>query len=401
MLSRRRRADRRARDSIVRDRAGPSIRKSCKQHMSEGLGQTRLLFSCDEWKRIVRLYGFIVFLHGLGWTLYLHYAHSHPTLVGVGFAAYVFGVRHAFDVDHIAAVDDTVRLMLQKGKKPLGVGFFFALGHSTIVLGLAVVIAIAAPLVKRELPQLHGAGPVIGAGISGAFLWVVGVLNFLILLDLLRVWQKAKIGVHDRAHLEQILGRRGVINRILGGRLKKLMNHSWQMFPLGLLFGLGFDTASEVGLLAMTAGTSVDNIPAPAILSLPILFAAGMSVIDTTDGVFMSKAYSWAFINPLRKVFYNIATTSLSICVALVVGTVELSQMFIRLFNVRDAVWDFSTDLNLANWGYLLVAVFVGAWFLSLALWKIRHVEERDGRQFGPYLHSREIATRDKRRSQT
>jgi nickel/cobalt transporter (NiCoT) family protein len=342
-------------------------------------GATRLSFTSSEWTRLAGFYGFIAFLHALGWGLYLHYAADHPALVGLGLAAYLFGLRHAFDADHIAAVDDTVRFMLQKGRKPLGVGFFFSLGHSTIVLLLAIGIAFAAVAVKEHLPALKDLGSLIGASVSGLFLWIIGILNLLVLLDILEVWQQAKKGTHSHAHLEQLLVQRGLINRLFGGRLQKLMNHSWQMYPLGLLFGLGFDTASEVGLLAMTAGASAGDLPLGAVLSLPILFAAGMSVMDTTDGVLMSKAYNWAFLNPLRKIFYNIATTSLSIAVALVIGSVELLQVFVHLLDLRGGLFDVVAELDFGLLGYVIVGLFLFGWALSVALWKFGRLEERYG----------------------
>jgi high-affinity nickel-transport protein len=352
--------------------------------------RVHLSFSAAEWMRMMGLYGFIALLHGLGWGLYLHYTRSYPALVGLGFAAYMFGLKHAFDADHIAAVDDTVRFMLQKGKTPLGVGFFFSLGHSTVVLALSIGIAFAATAVKQELPQLKGIGGIVGASVSGIFLWIVGILNLLILLDVLKIWQEAKTGTHDHVHLEQLLQQRGFLNRLFGGQLQKLMNHSWQMYPLGLLFGLGFDTASEVGLLAMTAGASVGNMPVAAVLSLPILFAAGMTVMDTTDGILMSKAYDWAFVNPLRKIFYNITTTSLSIAVALLIGTIELLQVFIGLFDLHGRLFDLVASLDFSVLGYLIVGMFLLAWGLSVALWKFGQIEKRYGTLFIPHVHTHE-----------
>jgi nickel/cobalt transporter (NiCoT) family protein len=349
-----------------------------------------LAFSSAEWMRIAGLYAFIALLHGLGWGMYLYYARSYPSLVGLGFAAYMFGLRHAFDADHIAAVDDTVRFMLQKGKSPLGVGFFFSLGHSSVVLGLAIVIAFAATALKQELPQLRNMGGMIGAGVSGTFLWIIGILNFIILLDVLKIWGKARMGTHDHVHLEQLLRQRGLLNRLFGGRLQLMMNHSWQMYPLGLLFGLGFDTASEVGLLAMTAGASVGNLPLPAVLSLPIVFAAGMTMMDTADGIFMSKAYNWAFVNPLRKIFYNITTTGLSIAVALLIGTVELSQVFINMLGLHGRILDRIASLDFGVMGYLIVGMFLLAWAASVALWKFGHMEQRFAPQFVPHTHAHE-----------
>jgi high-affinity nickel-transport protein len=334
------------------------------------------------------LYGFIGVLHVLGWGTYLHYSGGYPQLVGLGLVAYLFGLRHAFDADHIAAVDDTVRYMLQKGKKPLGVGFFFSLGHSTVVLALAIGIAFAATTVKADLPQLKNMGAVIGAGVSGTFLWIIGILNLLVLLDILKIWHTARLGTHSHAHLEALLQKRGLLNRLFGGHLQKLMTHSWQMYPLGLLFGLGFDTASEVGLLAMTAGASAGNLPIPAVLCLPVLFAAGMTVMDTTDGVLMSKAYNWAFLNPLRKIFYNITTTGLSVAVALLIGTIELLQVLAGMLDLHDPFFDFVNALNFGVLGYIIVGMFLLAWASSVAFWKFGRVEQRYSLQVGPHIHS-------------
>ena len=339
----------------------------------------RMSFTPAEWWSLAGFYGFIGLLHVLGWGLYLHYAGPYPSLVGLGFAAYMFGLRHAFDADHIAAVDDTVRYLLQKERNPLGVGFYFSLGHSTVVLALAIGITFAAAAIKESLPEFRNVGGLIGASVSGTFLWIIGVLNLIVLLDILDVWKKAKTGQHSHAHLEDLLAKRGLMNRLFGGRLQKLMNHSWQMYPLGVLFGLGFDTASEVGLLAMTAGASAGNLPVGAVLSLPILFAAGMSVMDTTDGVLMSKAYNWAFLNPLRKIFYNIATTGLSVAVALVIGTIELLQVFIHLLGLSGGFFDLIAELNFGVLGYFIVGLFLFGWALSVALWKFGRIEQRYG----------------------
>jgi high-affinity nickel-transport protein len=348
----------------------------------------QVLFSRAEWSRLILLYGLIGALHVLGWGTYLHYAGRFPQLVGLGFVAYMFGLRHAFDADHIAAVDDTVRYMLQKGKRPLSVGFFFSLGHSTVVLALAIGIAFAAAAVKAELPQLKNMGAIIGAGVSGTFLWIIGILNLLVLLDILRIWQTAKSGTHSHAHLEALLQKRGLLNRLFGGRLRQLMNHSWQMYPLGLLFGLGFDTASEVGLLAMTAGASAGNLPVPAVLCLPVLFASGMTVMDTTDGVLMSKAYDWAFLNPLRKIFYNITTTGLSVAVALLIGTIELLQVLTGMLDLHGPFFEFITALNFGVLGYLIVGMFLLAWALSVAFWKVGRMEQRYSLQMGAHVHT-------------
>lgn len=335
-----------------------------------------LAFSKIERIRLAGLYGCIALLHLAGWGLYLHFTARFPSLVGLGLVAYLFGLRHAFDADHIAAIDDTVRFMLQKGRRPLAVGFFFSLGHSTLVVGLAIAIAGAAGAVTRELPQLQKVGEVVGTSVSGVFLWVIGALNLFVLLDLLKVWRQAKSGAHSHAHLETLLQQRGLLNRLFGGRLQKVMNHSWQMFPLGFLFGLGFDTASEVGLLAMTAGASAGNLPVLAVLSLPILFAAGMTLMDTTDGALMSQAYNWALLNPVRRIFYNVASTGLSVTVALVIGSIELMQVLINVFGLRGTFCDAISRLDFGSLGYIVVGLFLLAWGLALAVWRFGGVGE-------------------------
>lgn len=352
------------------------------------MARARALFSPNEWVRLTGLYGFIAFLHIAGWGLFVVYSTHYPTLAGLGVVAYLFGLRHAFDADHISAVDDTIRYMLQKGKQPLGVGFFFSLGHSTIVFALAAAIIFSAAAVKQELPQLQNMGAIIGASVSGTFLWIIGILNLMVLVDIIKVWGQAKTGKHSHTHLEELLAQRGFINRLFGGRLQKVINHSWQMYPLGILFGLGFDTASEVGLLAMTAGASAGNLPIPAVLSLPILFAAGMSLMDTTDGVLMVKAYNWAFLNPIRKIYYNITTTSLSVAVALVIGTIELLQVMITVLDLKGPVFDYIGGLDFGVLGYVIVGIFLLAWGVSVGIWKFYRLEER----YGTKAHSHEHA---------
>ena len=352
------------------------------------VSRRRLGFTSQERVGLCGIYGVVALLHVIGWGLYLHFSAHYPALIGLGFVAYLFGLRHAFDADHIAAIDDTVRFMLQKGKRPLGVGFFFSLGHSTIVMGLAIAIAFAASAVMRDLPQLRNVGGVIGVCVSGVFLWVIGILNLLVLLDLLKVWQQAKSGTHGHQHLEALLAQRGLLNRLFRGRLQKLMNHSWQMYPLGLLFGLGFDTASEVALLAMTAGASAGNLPIPAVLSLPILFAAGMTLMDTTDGVLMSKAYDWALLNPVRKIFYNVTTTGLSAGVALLIGSIELLQVLIGALGLHGSVFDGIARLDFGMLGYVIVGVFLLAWGSSVAVWKFGRLEDRYGGGASAHCHT-------------
>ncbi len=338
----------------------------------------RPAFTSAEWLRLAGFYGVVALLHIVGWGLFLSFSWRYPSLVGLGLAAYMFGVRHAFDADHIAAVDDTVRYLMQKGGRPLGIGFFFSLGHSTVVFIMAVATILAASLLRHHLPAMHDLGGIIGAVISGSFLWLIGMLNLMVLLNIISAWKRGNRSGHQHAHIEELLGRRGLLNRLLGRWAKRLLNHSWQMFPLGILFGLGFDTASEIGLLASTAGASATGTPLVAVLSLPILFAAGMTMLDTTDGVLMSKVYSWALVNPLRKIYYNIVVTSLSIAVALVIGTIEWLQVIFGAMHSHGRFISLIGGLDFAVLGYIIFALFLLAWGISAAVWRFTHLGERD-----------------------
>jgi len=342
-----------------------------------------------EWTRLAGCYGCVALLHIAGWGMYLHYSKGYPHLVGLGLAAYLFGLRHAFDADHIAAVDDTVRYMLQQGKRPVSVGFFFSLGHSTVVLLLAVATVLSAASIKHHLPWLMQFGAVIGAGVSGTFLWIVGILNLLVLLETLQIWQRVRFGHHDHRHLEKLLTQRGLLNRLFGRRTQRFMSHSWQSYPLGILFGLGLDTASEIGLLAMTAGASAGTLPMAGALSLPILFAAGMTVMDTTDGVLMTRAYDWAFLNPLRRIFYNATMTGLSVAIALGVGTIELLKLWTASVGPRWRYFEPIVQLDLGNFGYVIVGMFLLASTISAVWWKFTDSQKNmSARLISSHSHS-------------
>ena len=331
-----------------------------------------------EWLRLSGLLGIVAALHVAGWGLFLYYSGQYRPLVGLGLTAYLFGLRHAFDADHIAAIDNTTRKLLAQGKRPAGVGFFFSLGHSTVVFVLAAGLAVAARTVNAQIPAFQDYGSTIGATVSGTFLWLIGILNLIVLIDIVRIFGEMRGGHYDRERLENRLLERGMMSRWFG-RFFRLIDHSWQMYPLGLLFGLGFDTATEVGLLALAAGVSVHAVPFLAVISLPILFAAGMSLMDTLDGVFMSHAYGWAFSNPIRKVYYNLTVTTLSVVVALLIGTVELAQVASQRLGLSGGRWDALNALDLGTLGYVIVALFVVMWATSVVVWKVRRIEERWG----------------------
>jgi high-affinity nickel-transport protein len=338
-------------------------------------------FDSGERKRLAGFFGGVGLLHLVGWGLLLAVAAGQPTILALGGLAYTFGLRHAFDADHISAIDNTTRKLLQDGRKPVGVGFFFSLGHSTVVLVIAVALGLAVKWVVDGVVsnggQLRSIGGEVGTLVSGGFLVLIGVLNLLVLIDIVRVYRRLKTGGYDHDSLELDLTAGGLMSRIFG-RLFRVIRHSWQMYPIGFLFGLGFDTASEVAILAIAAGAAAKGLPFLAVIALPLIFAAGMSLMDTADGAFMAKAYSWAFTSPIRKVFYNLTMTSLSVFVALFIGTIELMQVLIHTFDWRGGVFGAIAGFDLVGRaGYFIVAAFVVAWAAALLIYKARRIDER------------------------
>jgi high-affinity nickel-transport protein len=333
-------------------------------------------FSRAEWRRLSVFGAAIAGLHLVGWGLFLYYSGRYRPLVGLGLTAYLFGLRHAFDADHIAAIDNTTRKLLQQEKRPMGVGFFFSLGHSTVVFALVAGLALATRAADTRIPAFQAYGGSVGAGVSGMFLWIIGILNLIVLVDIIRIFREMRGGEYDRERLENRLIERGMMSRFFG-RFFGLIDSSWQMYPLGILFGLGLDTATEVGLLALAAGVATHSVPPLAILSLPLLFAAGMSLMDTLDGAFMTRAYGWAFSNPVRKVYYNITITSLSIVVALAIGTVELLQVLSTRLALSGGFWEWLNNLDFETLGYAVVGLFVVMWAMSVSIWKLRRIEDR------------------------
>ena len=341
-----------------------------------------------EWKRVALLAGAIIALHVVGFGLLLGVvAPRHLSLgenglfgIGVGITAYTLGMRHAFDADHIGAIDNTTRKLMTDGQRPLSVGFFFSLGHSTIVVALAIGLAIGirglSGAVSDDDSPLHQATGLIGPSVSGVFLLVIGILNLVVLVGILGVFRRMRQGIYDEAELERQLASRGLMNRFYS-RATNAVTKPWQMYPLGLLFGLGFDTATEIALLATAGTAAAGGLPLYAILCLPILFAAGMTLLDTIDGAFMNFAYGWAFSQPVRKVFYNITVTALSVAVALIIGGIELIAVFSDRLSLTGQPWDAVSGLDLNHVGYAIVALFVVTWVAALAIWRVGRIEER------------------------
>ena len=340
-------------------------------------------FDSGERRRLAGFFGGVGLLHVIGWGLLLVAAAGQPTILALGGLAYTFGLRHAFDADHISAIDNTTRKLLQDGRKPVGVGFFFSLGHSTVVFLVAVALGLTVKWivdgVAGDSGMLRSVGGTLGTVVSGGFLVLIGLLNLVILIDIVRVYRRLKSGEYNEASLELDLTAGGFMSRIFG-RLFRVIRHSWQMYPIGFLFGLGFDTASEVAILAIAAGAAAKGLPFMAVIALPLIFAAGMSLMDTADGAFMAKAYSWAFTSPIRKVFYNLTMTSLSVFVALFIGTIELMQVLIDRLDLKGGLFGAIAGFDLiGRAGYLIVAAFVLAWIAALLIYKARRIDERWG----------------------
>ena len=342
----------------------------------------------SEWRTAAGMAGVVIGLHMIGFFILIvlvaprHY-HLGPTggfSIGLGLTAYTLGLRHAFDADHISAIDNTTRKLMAERKRPLSVGFWFSLGHSSIVFALSFLFAIGIRAlsgpVQHDGSTLHNVTNWVGTSVSGTFLYVIAALNVVILVGIIKVSREMRSGSFDEAGLERHLQARGLMNRLLG-RFTKTVTKSWHMYPIGLLFGLGFDTASEVALLFLAAGAAGAGLPFYAILCLPILFAAGMSLLDTIDGSFMNFAYGWSFSKPVRKLYYNITITGLSVMIALVIGTVELAGLFSQELGARGSFWRWLQNININELGFVIVGLFVATWAIALTVWHVAHIEER------------------------
>jgi len=349
--------------------------------------QARGRLAPAERRRVVAMFTVVLALHLVGFALMIlavrgHYRISTTSTfgLGTGLLAYSLGLRHAFDADHISAIDNTTRALMARGKRPLGVGFFFSLGHSTIVFVMAVLLNFGIRRLYGQVSSgnsaLHRYSGLIGTSVSGGFLLLIATLNLVVLVSIVRMFREIRAGQYDEARFDAELDRRGLLMRFFGPLVRGI-DSSWKMYPLGMLFGLGFDTATEISLLVL-AGTSVAaGLPFWAILSLPILFAAGMSLLDTVDGTFMNFAYGWAFSKPVRKVFYNLAITGLSVAVALFIGGLEVTQVIASELDLRGGFWSFASGFDLNKAGVVIVGLFVAVWVLALAIWRFGRVEAR------------------------
>ena len=344
-----------------------------------------------ERTRVLAMYGSIVALHALGFFVFIAFvvpAHYRGLGIGVSVLAYTLGLRHAFDADHISAIDNTTRKAMNQRQgsdkpRPLSFGYFFSLGHSTIVVAIGVGIIIAEKTVFTAVSHnnsgLEQFGGVFGTIVSAAFLFLIGVLNLVVLAGIVRVFRSMRAGLYDEAELERQLENRGFFYRFFG-RWMNAISKEWQMYPVGVVFGMGFDTATEVALLATTALYASRHVPWYAIICLPILFTAGMCLMDTTDGIFMNLAYGWAFFNPVRKVYYNLAITGLSVAICFFIGGIETLGLMPQEFHglsQHHGFWGFMYNFNINTAGFVIVGMFVVTWAAAMAIWRYGRIEER------------------------
>lgn len=329
-------------------------------------------------RRLFGILGLLLALNCSVWGFALFSSYQYPVLLGLVTLAYALGLRHAVDADHIAAIDNATRKLMQDGKTPVGVGLFFSLGHSTIVLLLSLAVALSASYVKNNLSSLHDLGSLIGTSVSAVFLLIIGTINLLVLIDIFKIWRKVSSGgSYDDCSMDELLDNRGLMARLLRPFLKSVRS-SWNMYFVGFLFGLGFDTASEIGLLSISAATGVSGLPFAYLLLLPLAFAAGMSLIDTLDGILMLGAYGWATIKPIRKLYYNMNITFISVVIALFIGSIEAMQVIFSQLNLSGGFFDVVKNLDFGHLGYIIIGTFIGSWLLSIGIYKARGYEALD-----------------------
>ena len=340
------------------------------------LGQLGSIFTRAEKAKIAVVYSALAVITILSMTAATILGHVSPVLNGLGIVAYVLGLRHGVDADHIAAIDNTTRKLMQQGKPRFTVGTWFSLGHSTIVVGLIAVIVFVTRTVIGQISALQSWGNVVGTLVSGAFLFVIGFINLLIVFGVYRLFKQAKQGTMKEEELEEYMVNRGFLNRLFKP-LFKFVNDAWQIYPIGVLFGLGFDTATEVALIAISVGVGVSStVPLWQILVLPLLFTCGMVLTDTTDGVTMRGAYGWAFLTPLKKIYYNLTVTVMSVMVAFVIGGIELIQVLSIELNMNGPVWSWFNNLDFETMGFAIVGVFVVTWGTAYIVWKRKHYDQ-------------------------
>jgi nickel/cobalt transporter (NiCoT) family protein len=330
--------------------------------------------------RIVAVYTFLVALNVAAWGLALALSWHYPATLSLCFLAYGFGLRHAVDADHIAAIDNVTRKLMQDNKRPVTVGFFFSLGHSSVVILMCFMVVLGTDWVKTHFPEFQEVGSIIGTSISAAFLLTIAAINFIVFLEVYRAFRAAREGNgYSQDALQELLNGRGLLARILRP-LFKFVSKSWHMFPIGFLFGLGFDTATEIALLGIAATQATQQVPIWSIMVFPLLFTAGMSLIDTTDGVVMIGAYGWAFVKPMRKLFYNMTITFVSFLIALVIGGLEALGIIARKLELHGGIWSFVNVFsdNSGVLGYFIIGLLVVSWLAAMIFYRVTRLDQLD-----------------------
>ena len=324
-------------------------------------------------KRVGGMYGMLAAFNIGAWIWAFVAFHAHPLLLSTGLLAYGFGLRHAVDADHIAAIDNVTRKLMQDGQRPVSVGFFFALGHSAVVLIVTAIVAVTAAAVEHRVEAWKAFGGIISTSVSALFLFLIAAMNIVILRGVWKAFDRVRRGqpyCHD--DLDLLLNNRGLLARLFRPMFRLVSKPVW-MFPLGFLFGLGFDTATEVSLLGMSASQASQGLSIAAVLVFPVLFAAGMSLVDTTDGILMVGAYDWAFVRPIRKLYYNLTITLVSVVAALLIGGIETLGLLSDRFKLQGGFWNLVGTLNenFNNLGFVIIGVFVLAWVVSIVVYRV------------------------------
>jgi nickel/cobalt transporter (NiCoT) family protein len=357
------------------------------------LRAVRPAMSAGEWFRLSAMFAFILAVNAVGWGIFVLYVLPHHfdykgeggsaglgVGIGVAITAWFLGFRHAFDADHISCIDNTTRKLMADGKRPLGTGFFFSFGHSTIIVAVGVGITFAARAVFGAMVDpsstYETAGGAIGTVLSAGFLYLIALLNLIVLAGIFKVFREMRSGTYNEVELEAQLQARGFMYRFFG-RFMKSINHTWQLYFVGLVFGIGFDTATEVLLLAATTYAALAGLPFFAVLALPFLFSGGMMLFDTLDGVFMNFAYGWAFARPVRKVYYNLVITALSIGAAFIIGTIEILGVLTSEVHLHGAFWNLMANFNINLAGFCIAALFIAVWAAALIYWRVGNVEDK------------------------
>ena len=357
------------------------------------LRSVRRSLSGQEWSRVAVMFGLILAVNAAGWLIYLlvvmphhvdyrGYGGSKGLGVGLGVAvtAWFLGFRHAFDADHISCIDNTTRKLMADGKRPLASGFFFSFGHASVIVAVGIGITVAARAVFGAIVNpsstFETAGGTIGTVLSASFLYLIALLNLIVLTGIFKVFREMRRGAYDETELESQLQARGLMYRFFG-RFMRSINHTWQLYFVGLVFGLGFDTATEVVLLAATAYAAIQGLPYYAVLALPALFSGGLMLLDTLDGCFMNFAYGWAFARPVRKVYYNLVITALSIGAAFIIGTIEILGVLSEELGLHGGFWDTVGNFNINLAGLCIAGLFVAVWAIAVAYWRWGNVEAR------------------------